>query len=103
MYRSATLRQQIINELEYSEEPLSIRDLSKMVRISEKEVVSHLDHIDKSLRRERRKLIKEPSSCKKCGFEFTKRKDFKRPSRCPMCRNEYISEPLFSIESFMTP
>ena len=99
MEQPATLRRQIIHELEETEEPLSIRELSKLLGISEKDIVSHLEHIEKTLKNSKEKLQKKPSHCRKCGFEFKKRKDFKRPSRCPSCRSEYISPPLLYIGS----
>jgi len=99
MERAETLRRQIMDELESTQEPLSIRELSQLLGISEKDILSHLEHIEKTLRNSKEKLLKKPSYCRKCGFEFGKRKDFKRPSRCPSCRSEYISPPLLYIGS----
>ncbi len=91
MNRQGTLRHQIATELQEAEDPLSLRDLSKLLQVTEKDLVSHLPHVEKSLKRAGRELEKVPPQCRKCGFSFKKRKDFKRPSRCPHCRSEQIS------------
>jgi predicted Zn-ribbon and HTH transcriptional regulator len=72
------------------------KDLSKAVRISEKEVIAHLEHVEKSLRRPKR-LIIEPPVCNRCGFVFAERRRFSSPGRCPECRHEGISPPAFRI------
>jgi transcriptional regulator len=89
-----TLRQRIMAELEKGS--LTVRDLSKAIRISEKEVIAHMEHVAKSLKPPRR-LIIEPSVCNKCGFVFYDRRRFSSPSRCPGCRHEGISPPAFRI------
>ena len=91
-----TARRQIIAVLEQGER--SARDLSSEVRISEKEVYSHLEHIRKTMSAEGRHLAVTPAECRKCGFVFSKRERLKKPGKCPVCRGESIHEPLFSIE-----
>jgi len=91
-----TARRQIIAVLEQGER--SARDLSSEVRISEKEVYSHLEHIRKTMSAEGRYLAVTPAECRKCGFVFSKRERLKKPGKCPVCRGESIHEPLFSIE-----
>ncbi|MCI0527924.1 MAG: hypothetical protein L0Y56_10855 [Nitrospira sp.] len=90
-----TQRQRIIVELEKA--PMTARDLSKAIRISEKEVIAHMEHVAKSLQPPKR-LVIEPSVCNKCGFVFSERRRFSSPSRCPECRHEGISPPVFRIE-----
>jgi hypothetical protein len=80
------------------EQPVSARDVSGAVGMMEKEVYPHLEHIRRSLQRERRRLIVLPASCLKCGFVFRKRQRLTTPGKCPVCRSESISELLFSIE-----
>ncbi len=94
--RCETIRKQIISVLE--EKRLSAKELSIHVRVPEKEIVEHLDHIRKIKNRNKLKLIVIPSRCKKCGFVFKKRERIKKPGRCPLCHNESIEEPLFSIK-----
>ena len=95
---SMTLRQRIMAELEKASERASMtaRDLSKAIRISEKEVIAHMEHVAKSLKPPKR-LIIEPSICNKCGFAFSNRRRFSSPSRCPHCRHEGINPPAFKI------
>ncbi|HLG22661.1 MAG TPA: hypothetical protein VI382_07575 [Candidatus Manganitrophaceae bacterium] len=91
----ATFRKRIISELEKG--AMTARDLSKSLRASEKEIIAHLEHVEKSLQPPKR-LIIEPPICNKCGFAFSERRRFSTPSRCPRCRHEGIHPPAFKIE-----
>jgi predicted Zn-ribbon and HTH transcriptional regulator len=93
--RKETVRQEIFGFL--AGPPATIRDISKAVRVSEKEVLGHLEHLERSLSGKGRRLMVTPSECEKCGFVFHKRKRLKRPGRCPACRSETVSEPLFAV------
>ncbi|MGE5894525.1 MAG: transcriptional regulator [bacterium] len=93
--RQDTIRHEIIAVL--TERPLSAKGVSAAVRISEKEVYDHLDHIQRSLNIGEQELVIAPARCRKCGFLFRKRERFKKPGRCPVCKGEAIEEPLFSI------
>jgi predicted Zn-ribbon and HTH transcriptional regulator len=94
--REMTIRQLIIAELEKGS--MTARDLSKTIRISEKEAIAHMDHVAKSLKPPKR-LIIEPPVCNRCGFIFKDRRRFSSPSRCPQCRHEGIQPPAFRIET----
>ena len=89
-----TIRQRMIRLLE--RETMTARELSKVLKISEKEVIAHLDHVSKSIKQPKR-LIIEPSVCQQCEFVFRNRRRFSSPSRCPECRHEGITRPGFSI------
>jgi predicted Zn-ribbon and HTH transcriptional regulator len=89
-----TIRQRIIRLLEL--QTMTARDLSKVLKISEKEVITHLDHVAKSVQPQKRLVIR-PCVCQQCGFEFRNRRRFTSPSRCPECRHEGITRPEFSI------
>ena len=91
-----TTRKSIIAALEMG--PSSARDISAAVRISEREVSAHLEHIRKSLLPSSRHLKIVPAECKKCGFIFAKREKLRRPGKCPVCKGESIQEPRFVIE-----
>ena len=93
--RNQTLRQAIVKHLE--EGPCTTRDLSQLIGIREKEVVPHLEHIQKSLRASGRKLIVQPAQCLSCNFVFKNRKRLSKPSACPQCRNQQIDPPVFSL------
>ncbi len=95
--RQETIRQKIISVLEGH--TLSARDISSIVRISEKEVYEHLHHIQKTVNKKRAYTLGiTPAECKKCGFVFRKRERLKKPGKCPICHSEAIKEPLFSIQ-----
>jgi predicted Zn-ribbon and HTH transcriptional regulator len=90
-----TIRHELLVEL--GEGPLSARDLSGRIGISEKDVYGHLTHIRATLHRGEQRLVVQPAECAKCGFIFHKRGRLTKPSKCPVCRSESIHEPLFSI------
>ena len=92
-----TFRREIFSAL--TERPHSAKELSSEIRLSEKEIYDHLEHVRKSMNKSARQLIVTPAECKKCGFVFSKRERLKKPGRCPVCRGEAIYEPLFSIEN----
>lgn len=93
--RHETVRQQIIAALEG--QTLSAKEISAVVRLPEKEVYEHLDHIQRTMSTGDHHLTVIPALCKKCGFVFRKRERLKKPGRCPVCRFESIQEPLFTI------
>jgi predicted Zn-ribbon and HTH transcriptional regulator len=93
--QNRTLRQSILECLE--EGPLTARELSALVRIREKDVAPHLEHLEKSLRRSGRRLVIRPAECMKCGFRFEARRRFNRPSACPRCRCQRIEPPVFRL------
>jgi predicted Zn-ribbon and HTH transcriptional regulator len=93
--RQETIRQKIISLLDGK--TLSAKDISVDVRVSEKEIYEHLEHIQRTINKSEHNFIVTPSECKKCGFVFRKRDRLKKPGRCPVCRSESIKEPLFSI------
>ena len=94
--RKGTIRQEIITLLEENQF-LTAKDVSAEVKIPEKEVYGHLEHIQKSLAKTGQHLNIKPAECLKCGFIFTKRDRLKTPGRCPVCHEEHIQEPFFSI------
>ncbi len=90
-----TPRQQIIAELRNG--PMTSRDLSRAVHITEKEVIAHLEHVSLSVKFPERFVIEAPE-CNGCGFIFKERRRYSIPSRCPQCRHEGIQAPLFRID-----
>ncbi|MFO7883823.1 MAG: ArsR family transcriptional regulator [Desulfobacteraceae bacterium] len=95
--RTQTIRQEIINCLESS--PMTVRDISQSVGISEKDVFHHLEFIEKTVRTQKKRLLIEPYHCQDCGFQFKKRKKYKKPGKCPMCRDGRIVPANFWIKS----
>jgi len=92
-----TIRQQIIDLL--SEEELNARDLSQALSIMEKEVYDHLEHIERTLSRQGKKLLVTPHRCLNCGYTFQKRKKWSKPGRCPECKEGHISMAAYRIVS----
>ena len=90
-----TIRQEIIELL--SSEKLTIRDISQAISLPEKEIISHLSHIDRSLQRQGRKLVVTPYSCRTCNFVFENRARLTKPGRCPKCKNSHIKVAQFTI------
>ena len=90
-----TLRHEIVALLE--EKTLSARDISGEVRIAEKEVLEHLEHIRTALHKSGGRLLITPAVCRKCGFQFKKRERLNKPGKCPVCQGEQIDPPLFAI------
>jgi len=90
-----TLRQQIAALLQ--EEPMTAMEISRAVRIPEKEVYRHLPHIQKSVAGQGRELLVTPCTCRACGFVFKERRRLTRPSRCPRCRHIRINPPVIRI------
>lgn len=94
--RQETIRQDIMHLLK--ERSLSAREISSEVKIREKEVSSHLEHIQRTAHAKGLHLRIVPSVCLHCGFIFAKRERLRKPGRCPVCRGESIREPLFSMK-----
>ncbi len=93
--RHETVRRQIMSILK--EGTFSAKDISAEVRIPEKEVYGHLEHIRKTTDKKERHMTITPAECVKCGFVFGKRERLKKPGKCPVCKGELIREPFFSI------
>jgi predicted Zn-ribbon and HTH transcriptional regulator len=79
-----------------AEQPYSSLELSQLLSLSEKEVLSHLSHIARAPGPGLRFRI-IPAVCRHCGFVFKKRDRLTRPSRCPLCQYESISRPRFEL------
>ncbi len=95
MPETRTVRQQMIEALR--EGPHTARTLSQRLRISEKDVAPHLEHVARSLHPPPR-LVVTPAFCHRCGYRFRERRRFTTPSRCPECRHEGIEPPVFQID-----
>ncbi|HEY6838559.1 MAG TPA: transcriptional regulator [Geobacteraceae bacterium] len=92
-----TVRHAIVLLLEG--EPVGAREISQSVRIPEREVYLHLEHIRKSARHDGRHLVITPAVCRSCGYLFSKRDRTTRPGKCPLCHHQTIEPPLFSLRA----
>ena len=91
----ATIRKQIIELMAQGE--WDARRISQNLGIREKEVYSHLPHIQHTVTAMGKTLTITPARCIACGYEFSARQKHSRPGRCPMCRKERIDPPRFKI------
>jgi predicted Zn-ribbon and HTH transcriptional regulator len=91
----STIRQEIIALL--SEGEYGAKSISKILRISEKEVFDHLEHIGRSLKSQKMRLKITPARCLGCGFKFEGRNRFTSPGKCPKCKGEHIQDPEYVI------
>ena len=73
------------------------KEISQIVGIREKEVYTHLSHIAKSVKAQKKKLRIVPSKCMACHYEFETRRRFTRPGHCPKCKSERILDPGYEI------
>jgi len=93
--RSETIRQSLTAALKQGW--TTALELSGLVGIREKDVATHLAHIDRTLRRAGSVLEMEPAECLNCQFVFKKRDRLTRPARCPLCESERVSPPRFRV------
>ena len=91
----STIRQQIIELL--SVQQMNARDLSQELHIMEKEVYDHLAHIERTLFRQKKKMVVTPFECLSCGFTFATRKKWTKPGRCPECKQGHIRQAEYKI------
>ncbi|WP_028581263.1 hypothetical protein [Desulfobulbus japonicus] len=98
--RNQTVRQQLLTLLE--EDVLGVRELSQHLQITEKEVYSHLEHIERGVKASGKRLRVEPARCLYCDFVFEDRTRKKTPGKCPVCRKTRIQRPQFTIVSSST-
>jgi hypothetical protein len=91
----STIRQEIMALLYEGE--YGAKDISKTIRISEKEVYTHLEHINRSLKSQNMMLKITPAMCLACGFKFEARNRFSSPGRCPKCKGEHIHDPKYVV------
>jgi len=89
--RSETVRQELLRLLDG--ETLLIGELSKELRMPEKEVFYYLDRLQAV-----GELVIVPAECGACGYQFKDRKKAKKPSKCPRCRSSYIRQPGYTLK-----
>lgn len=93
-----TPRQRLIELL--TDTRLSPYQLAQMLGIPERQVEDHLNHVAKTIARDRgRRFVLEPSTCPDCGYVFRDRRKLTKPSRCPRCKGEHITSPRYGIDS----
>lgn len=73
------------------------KELSRAVGLPEKEVATHLEHLQRSGRARGEPLEMRPAACLDCGFTFRERTRLTRPGACPSCRGTHIDAPQFRL------
>jgi len=94
--RFETIRRYIAALLE--EGTYSAKELSNIIRIPERDICNHLEHLHRTLGKGERHLAVISAACLHCGFVFKKRGRLTKPGKCPACRSIHIQAPLFHIE-----
>ena len=97
--RDKTLAQALLDALAGLDAPATALELSGLARGSEKAVLDALEHVQRSLRRTKARLIVHPARCIGCGHRFAKRDRLAKPGKCPLCRSLRIDPPRFSMQS----
>jgi transcriptional regulator len=93
--RYETIRKYIVALLQ--DFTFSAKELSGYLRIPEKDVYDHLEHIRKTMNKGGYHLVVNPALCDKCGFIFSKRGRLTKPGKCPICHSNMIIPPFFSV------
>ncbi|MBZ0117382.1 MAG: transcriptional regulator [Sandaracinaceae bacterium] len=93
--REATLRESITVALRSpgGQVKLSVKELSKRVGASEKQVREHLEHVLQSAKARGERVEIEPARCRSCGFEL----ESSTATRCPECKKERIAPARFAL------
>jgi predicted Zn-ribbon and HTH transcriptional regulator len=93
--RYDTIRKYITSLIK--EHTMSAKEMATILKISEREVYDHLEHVRKTLHQAGGHLEVEPAKCEKCGFVFHKREKLSKPGKCPLCHSQLVLPPLFRI------
>lgn len=79
------------------ETPATPSELAREFDLTTAVVLSHLEHVARSLDATNERVLVAPPTCRACAFD-----DFDDPlnvpSRCPSCKHEGIDEPTVTIE-----
>jgi len=94
--RFETIRHYIAALLE--EGTYTSKELSGIIKIPERDVCDHLEHLQRTLRKGGKQLAVISAACRHCGFIFKKRDRLTKPGKCPSCRSIHIQPPLFHIQ-----
>ena len=75
----------------------TLRELSQLVHVSEKELISHLEHLRRSRGAGADLFEVDAPVCLQCGFHFSTRERLQQPGRCPKCRATRISKARYRL------
>ncbi len=89
-------RQKIIELLLDVEEPISVPDMARILKIDEENIKADLPRIAELARKKGWRLVIIPQRCKKCGYEFEP--SVHVASKCPRCGSQWLEGPWFKLE-----
>ncbi|WP_254862068.1 transcriptional regulator [Halovivax gelatinilyticus] len=92
---SATTRKRLADRLR--DDAATPSELGRAFDLSPSTIISHLEHVARSLESTDEQLLVAPPRCQECGFDSFDQL-LNRPSRCPECRFEGVTEPTVTIE-----
>ena len=95
--RYQTIRRRIMELLAGAK--MTAKEISEELRVPERDVYEHLEHIRKTTNKGKSGLVVQPSACEMCGFVFRKRGRLKTPGKCPMYRSESIRQAVFHLDA----
>ncbi len=75
----------------------SLRELSQELHQSEKDLISHLEHLRRSRGAGADLFEVDAPVCLQCGFHFSTRERLQQPGRCPKCRATRISKARYRL------
>ncbi|WP_338727778.1 transcriptional regulator [Haladaptatus sp. DJG-WS-42] len=91
-----TTRQRIADHLRG--ETATASELAVALELTPHAILSHIQHVAKTLDGTGEQLLVAPPACKNCGFDrFDEPANL--PSRCPECKHESLTEPAFRVEA----
>jgi hypothetical protein len=96
--QAMTRRQRLADILDM--EPRSVEALAAEFRMEPRDVEEDLRSLEKTLRRDGKRIVVEPARCRRCRFVFNDRADrrYTTPSKCPNCRATQIEPALLRIK-----
>src|SRR5262249_43597136 len=93
--KTETARQALRDAL--ADGPFTAHELSARAGVKERDVVGHLEHLERTAKAHGETFIVEPARCARCPFVFEQRGRLGRPSKCPSCRSNHIVPPRFAM------
>lgn len=90
-----TIRQNIISMLE--DQAMDLYQLAQSLGLSEKETISHLPHVARSVATHGGRFEVQPAKCRDCSYLYKDRRRLQPPGRCPRCRQSRIDGPWYRV------
>jgi hypothetical protein len=90
-----TTRERIADVLR--DHPDTPSGLATAFTLSRGTILTHVQHVARSLDGTDEELLVRPPACRECGFDAFDQ-PLNLPSRCPECKHEGLEEPAFVIE-----